>query len=310
MINVLAASILVLLALALLAPPSLGYFISAADASSAAHTPKTVAALNSSFLPQLAKRYDEVNERPVSDYLVSEKFDGIRALWTGSALVTRRGNIIRAPHWFTAALPNTRLDGELWTKHQDFETLSSIVRRQTPDARWRQVRYMVFDMPDAQTPFAERYRNYQQLIQGLKANPDAPHVHAVPQYRFNTASELDAFLQAKLNKGAEGVMLNRASDGYHSGRSDALLKLKPYFDAEAEVIAHLPGRGKYEGMLGALRVRGDNGVEFSVGTGFTDEERANPPPIGSIVTFQYHGYTKHGLPRFTSFLRVRDDSDD
>ena len=224
MIHVLAASLLVLIAIAILAPRSLGYFISPADASSAAQAPKQAAGLNSSFLPQLAKRYDEVNEHPVSDYLVSEKFDGIRALWTGSALLTRRGNIIRAPDWFTAALPNTRLDGELWTKHQDFESLSSIVRRQTPDARWRQVRYMVFDMPDEQTPFADRYRNYQQLLLNLNANSNAPHILAVPQYRFTTAAELDAFLQATLEKGAEGVMLNRASDGYQSGRSDALLK--------------------------------------------------------------------------------------
>ena len=96
------------------------------------------------------------------------------------------------------------------------------------------------------------------------------------------------------------------ADAYHQpGRNNALLKLKPYFDDEAVVIAHLPGRGKYTGMLGALRLRNAQGIEFSVGTGFTDSERANPPPVGATVTYKYHGYTNNGLPRFASFLRLR-----
>ena len=309
MINALTASIIILFVIAILAPHPLSLFISPAVANASLDTQETTADQNQPFLPQLAMHYADKNAHPISEYLVSEKFDGIRAIWTGDTLMTRQGNIIRAPDWFTAVLPNTRLDGELWTKHQDFETLSSIVRRQTPDARWRDVRYMIFDLPDEQTPFATRYQNYQKLIHNLNANSNAHHLQAVPQYQFKTEAELDAYLQSKLKQGAEGVMLNRTSAGYQSGRSDALLKLKPYFDAEAEVIAHLPGRGKYEGLLGALRVRGENGIEFSVGTGFTDQERASPPPIGSIVTYQYHGYTKRGLPRFTSFLRMRDDID-
>lgn len=307
MINFITISVLLIVALGMIFPLSLGPLISPANASSSVHTPVPITASGPSFAPQLAGHYNELTNRPVSDYLVSEKFDGIRALWTGTALLTRQGNIIHAPDWFTAALPKVWLDGELWTKHQDFESLSSIVRSHTPDARWRQVHFMIFDMPDEQTPFMQRYQNYRELIHDRMANLDTPHIHAVPQHRFNTESELSAFLQSKLDQGAEGVMLHHASAGYQRGRSNVLLKLKPYFDAEAEVIAHLPGRGKYTGMMGALRLRNPNGIEFSVGTGFTDEERANPPPLGSIVTYQYHGYTKRGLPRFTSYIRIRDD---
>ena len=76
--------------------------------------------------------------------------------------------------------------------------------------------------------------------------------------------------------------------------------------AEAEVIGHQAGKGKYAGVLGALRVRTANGVEFMLGTGFNEDERRNPPPIGSMVTYRYREVTKRGVPRLASFHRVRD----
>ncbi|KPD23423.1 DNA ligase [Idiomarina zobellii] len=269
--------------------------------------PHSAFALQASPQTQLAKVYEENTSIPISDYLVSEKYDGIRAIWTGSKLLTRQGNQISAPEWFTAPLPDIWLDGELWTKRQSFEALSSIVRTQIPEEeRWREVQYMVFDMPDSQRPFEERYKNYSNLIEKMNIE----HIKAVKQQRFHSNHELSEHLQAMVERGAEGLMLHLATALHQSGRSDALLKLKPYFDEEAEVIAHLPGKGKYTDMLGALRVRNQQGIEFSIGTGFTDAERANPPPVGSIITYKYHGYTNNGVPRFASFLRIREELED
>jgi DNA ligase-1 len=101
-------------------------------------------------------------------------------------------------------------------------------------------------------------------------------------------------------------MLHRADALYTTGRSDVLLKMKPWNDAEATVIAHQPGRGRYAGMLGALRVRTADGVEFLLGTGLSEASRRNPPPVGTIVTYRYRELTSRGLPRFASFLRVRE----
>ena len=78
-------------------------------------------------------------------------------------------------------------------------------------------------------------------------------------------------------------------------RSDVLLKLKRWLDAEAIVIGHQPGRGKYAGMLGALRLRTASGVEFMLGTGLSDALRRDPPPIGSPITFRYREMTAQGL---------------
>jgi DNA ligase-1 len=85
------------------------------------------------------------------------------------------------------------------------------------------------------------------------------------------------------------------------------LKLKTYEDAEAVVIAHLPGKGKYQGMMGALLVEMPDQRRFKIGTGFSDAQRADPPPIGSTITYKYFGKTSTQLPRFASFLRVRNE---
>ena len=79
--------------------------------------------------------------------------------------------------------------------------------------------------------------------------------------------------------------------------------------AEAKVIEHYPGKGKYKGLLGAMLVEtldsAREKIRFRIGTGFSDEERSMPPPIGSLITYKYFGYTKLGLPKFPSFIRIR-----
>jgi DNA ligase-1 len=101
-------------------------------------------------------------------------------------------------------------------------------------------------------------------------------------------------------------MLHRANAQYTPGRGGALLKLKPLADAEATVIAHVPGQGKYTGQLGALQVKTAEGISFKLGTGFSDAQRANPPAVGSVVTYTYRDKTPSGKPRFAAFLRARD----
>lgn len=102
-------------------------------------------------------------------------------------------------------------------------------------------------------------------------------------------------------------MLHHRDGRYVPGRSDTLFKLKPWDDAEARVVGHVPGKGKYEGMLGALLVERADGSRFRLGTGFKDAQRAAPPALGSHVTYRYNGLTSKGLPRFARFLRVRDE---
>lgn len=234
-------------------------------------------------------------------YLVSEKYDGVRALWDGQTLRFRSGRSVAAPAWFTARLPRQPLDGELWLGRRRFDELSGLVRARTPDdAGWRQLRYMVFELPGAAGTFAERVARLAALVQDTAWE----QLVATPQTTVADRETLQRRLARTVAEGGEGLMLHLASAPCRSGRSDVLVKLKPHHDAEATVVAHHPGRGKYAGLLGALEVRTPEGRHFLIGTGLSDAERRAPPAIGSEVTYRYRDLTNTGLPRFASFMRV------
>ncbi len=237
-------------------------------------------------------------------YLVSEKYDGVRAIWDGTQLKFRSGRVVAAPPWFLAKLPADKLDGELWLARGKFEVVSGIVRKTEPiDAEWSQVKYMVFELPDAPGSFAARAEKIQALVRTV----DWPQLVAIAQTRIATREGVQTALMRMVASGGEGLMLHLADAPYVTGRSDVLLKLKPLEDTEARVIAHVAGRGKNVGVMGALRVEMPDGKRFVIGTGFSDSVRRNPPPVGSLVTYTYRGLTKNGLPRFASFVRLRDD---
>jgi DNA ligase-1 len=218
--------------------------------------------------------------------------------------LTRAGNPIHAPPWFVQALPPISLDGELWLGPGQFEATLSIVRDQSPDAAgWRRVRFLVFDLPGHGGTFDQR----RTVLQDLLAQQGVPWLRAVVHYKVRDAAALRTQLQQVLDSGGEGLMLHRGDSTYSAGRNDDLLKLKPIMDAEAVVIGYLPGKGKYAGMLGALIVERPDGLQFNVGSGFTDDQRSNPPPLGARITYSHQGTTARGVPRFARFLRVRDE---
>lgn len=237
-------------------------------------------------------------------HLVSEKLDGVRGLWNGRELAFRSGDPVPAPAWFTVGLPDAPLDGELWLGRGRFEALSGAVRRARPlDAEWRAIRFQVFDQPAGAGPFAERAARLAALVR----QHGCPWLQAVEQGRLDNPAALQRRLQQVVRDGGEGLMLHRADAPWQPGRSPALLKLKPQHDAEAEVLGHVSGQGRHAGRLGALRVRLADGTEFLLGTGLSDAQRDQPPPVGAVVSFRHQGYTAAGVPRFASFLRVRVD---
>ncbi len=236
-------------------------------------------------------------------YLVSEKYDGVRAMWNGRILSFRSGREVHAPQWFLEKLPAQPLDGELWLGRGRFEALSGIVRRTEPmDEEWRQIKYMVFELPGGSGSFTERAQRIQEVVDATRW----PQLVAVLQSPVKDRGSLKARFDEVVRGGGEGLMLHLADAPYTTGRSDVLLKLKPELDTEAVVVAHIPGKGKYKGMLGALRVESPEGRRFVLGTGFSDQDRKHPPAIGATVTYTYRGLTSTGLPRFASYLRVRE----
>jgi DNA ligase-1 len=248
----------------------------------------------------LAERYD--GQSDLADYWVSEKFDGVRGYWTGEALITRGGTPIDPPAWFTAGWPDTPMDGELWIDYGEFARVSGIVRtHDASDRQWRQISYRVFDLPEHGGEFDARVPAIRKTVAAI----DQPWVVAIRQFKVDDPDALDTALARVLARGGEGLILHRGDAPYRAGRSDDVLKLKPYEDAEARVIGINPGQGRLEGLMGSLDVRTPDGREFAIGSGFTDAERADPPPLGSWITYRYNGETATGLPRFARFLRRR-----
>ena len=250
----------------------------------------------------LAKTYPENSTLLISDYWVSEKLDGVRAYWDGSRLISRGGHLFSAPTWFTQDFPAVALDGELWIARERFADVSGTVRKKIPDEEaWKQVHYWVFELPNHAGTFDQRVESIQNWANTL----NIPWLHAVKQNKLNNNDELFTLLNSTVQQGGEGLMLHLGSSYYHTGRSKHLLKLKPSLDAEAKVIEVLPGKGQFTGMMGSLRLQLDSGKTFKLGTGFTHDERASPPSIGTYITYEYSGLTKYGLPRFARYKRIK-----
>jgi len=248
----------------------------------------------------LAKQYHENID--VKKYWVSEKLDGIRARWDGHKLVSKNGHPISVPTWFTHNFPDRVMEGELWLGRNQYEETSSITSKKIADQRWSKIKLMLFDMPEAKGTFSERLLVMRRIIKSI----DSPYISVIPQFRVNSHNELMSRLQSVVNLGGEGLMLHHEASNYKHGRSEYLLKLKKFDDAEATVIGYKPGKGQFENMLGSIKVRNDQGKEFYIGSGFNKRQRQHPPALLSRVTYQYQGFTNNGLPRFPVFLRIRD----
>lgn len=237
----------------------------------------------------------------LAGWWMSEKLDGVRAYWDGERFFSRLGNQFHVPAWFKAGLPKKPLDGELWGGRKRFQRTVGIVKRQDESEAWREIRYIVFDAPGEKGPFEERLASCKEWLEGHEWA--SVHEHEPCRDHDHLREQL-AFVESL---GGEGLMLRKPQSLYEAGRSSTLLKVKTFFDAEARVLEHVPGTGKHKGRLGSLLVELADGTRFNVGTGFSDREREDPPPIGCLVTFRYQELSDGGVPRFPTFVAIRDD---
>lgn len=243
----------------------------------------------------LAKEY---KNQEITGWAMSEKLDGVRAYWDGKQLISRQGNVFTPPAHFTRGFPNFALDGELFIGRGQFEQTSAAVRSRQGD--WSKIKLYVFDAPDFSGSLKQRLDNVRAH---LRRNPRANLV-VIEQHTVKNAAHVQQFLRQVEQLGGEGVMLRHPTLPYVGGRSSQLLKVKSAHDAECVITAHHEGKGRNAGRLGAVSCQNELG-EFRIGSGFSDAQRDNPPPIGSTITYQYRGFTQKGTPRFATFLRVR-----
>jgi len=253
----------------------------------------------------LAQSWD--GESDVSGWLCSHKFDGVRAWWDGERFWSRLGNEYFAPQWFKDKMPKgVCLDGELFGGNKQFQKTVSIVRkRNAVDSEWKQIKYMVFDAPKVQGDFNKRMTALWGIF-GASNDPEAFVCLVQHSLVMKTDSVKEQFLYGAELKGFEGIMLRDPKSLYVNGRSHTLLKVKSFKDMEVIVTGYEKGQGKHKGRVGALNVKMDSGIEFSVGTGLSDAERENPPAVGSWITISYQELTDGNVPRFPSYIGARD----
>ncbi len=243
------------------------------------------------------------NDTDLVGWWMSEKLDGVRAYWTGTEFLSRLGNRYHAPAWFTVGLPDHPLDGELWGGRKKFQRTVSIVRRQDQSEHWKEIEYVIFDAPAMAEPFERRLLACRELISSVTP----PHARVLEHAPCRDVAHLKQELARVEALGGEGLMLRKPGSKYEVGRSSTLLKVKSFFDSEARVVDYVAGAGRHKGRTGALLVEMQDGTRFSVGTGLSDRERESPPPKGSLITYRYQELSDGGVPRFPSYVGVRDD---
>ncbi|MDY0211628.1 MAG: DNA ligase [Desulfuromonadaceae bacterium] len=255
-------------------------------------------------VPMLPREYRGALD--VSGWWMSEKLDGVRAYWDGEQLYSKNGFPFNPPPEFVAELPPFALEGELWGGRDTFVQTIATVLQQQPHPGWLELKFMIFDVPAA-TPQGSFRTRLGAVVEWFSANP-ATYARLVEQVVVEDPAHLSSFLDMVEGLGGEGLIVRDPEAVYAPGRSDSILKVKRFQDAEATAIGYVCGRGRNAGRLGALVVRSADGTEFKIGSGFTDSERENPPDIGSIVTYKYHGFHASGIPKFPVYVRVRSDS--
>ena len=237
----------------------------------------------------------------VTNWLISEKLDGVRAYWDGKKLISRNGKEFVVPKWFTKGFPSFEIDGELWTKRDDFENIISIVNMQTPHDGWKKISYQIFEVPHQKGGLLERL---SVLEKWLGKNPNE-FIKILPQKVCKGSEYLEKLLDEFMAKGAEGLVVREPNALYVAKRSAKALKVKKAEDDECVVKGYTKGQGKFEGLVGALLCEWKDRV-LKIGSGLSDDDRKNPPVIDANITFKYNGLTKYGNPKFPVFLRVRN----
>ena len=244
----------------------------------------------------LLKNY---KNQDIKSWVMSEKLDGIRAIWNGKNLITRSGKIIHAPSWFIKDYPPFSLDGELWTKRADFENISSIVSMHILDHRWKNIKHYIFEVPEA-------YGNLFKRLEKAKKYENK-YIVVLKQIKIKNKKHMYEYLKTIEDLKGEGLVLRDPRIAYINKRTSKALKVKTFHDMECKLISYNEGKGKFIGLIGSITCELENKTLFKIGSVFTIKQRKNPPALGSIITFKYKEFTKYNKPRFPVFLRIKKE---
>ena len=255
---------------------------------------------------------------------VQPKLNGIRALsqkgnWQSRDEIFWQKNLLAhlanemEPLWSTGLI----FDGELYVHGWPLQRINSAVavKRKEPTPDTLHVQYHIFDIIDPKRLFSDRWF---EVYHGILAG-EFNKVQAVPTGHCTDTQMFDHYFWKYTEIGYEGIML-RPDGPYEFGehfsqsvqhmterRSRFLWKHKQWEDDEFLCVGYTQGEGKADIGIGALVFRTLNDREFSVGTGFSDEDRIlfhRHTPLGQKCKIRYLNLSSTGIPLNPSFLCI------
>ena len=219
------------------------------------------------------------------------KVDGVRGWWDGEAMWTRGGKQVSLPDSWD--LPKgIVLDGEI--AGLDVSEVSGAVMKGGKDPRWESLRFHVFDVPEADGDYDQRFDKVVGAI-ALKSCCELSEVRRVPSEKA-----LADFCNEVSAAGGEGLILRLGSGKYVAGEKPMVAwKLKLKKEYEATVVRAFP-EGKKR-----IECKWANGT-FRVSSGITKAIQESPPAEGTPIIFTCGGLTANGNPRHPALVRIRD----
>ena len=241
---------------------------------------------------------------------VYNKIHGWQLLSSSSRIFPSMPHIIRALS--SSDIPTSvELDGELYNPNLSFEEIHGRVSRTVnlhPD--YQNISYYIFDIVDESLPQWKRLQNLNSLKQTLP-----PETYVVPYYLAENIEGIIKICKMSLSAGFEGIIVRDFNAHYVRKRSPCIMKYKPKKDDYYTIVGYkqmIDKNGQPKDMLGALICRGDDGTEFSVGSGLDDTTRLKYWPVkyaetllGKTVHIQYQHLTSgNKIPRFPVLISI------
>lgn len=260
------------------------------------------AAMVTNNSPMLAKKWTEERWRFKQSHpyiFIQEKYDGNRSVWEKGVFMSRRGKVQRLDFdmkEFVGDHPGFTFDGEVITQRGDFNAASGAINSKygSKDS----LVYVIYDIIDPKLPYFVR----KDMLDKFKDTQKVKVAPILAEGRYGidiTDKDIDALLGKMVADGAEGIMIRIGDANYENKRTHNLLKYKLVQSMDMLCTDFVPGTGKYEGMIGSLKVsirtRDGKHIVTYVGTGLKDYERSLNPShfIGKIVEVEYFEVCKN-----------------
>lgn len=267
---------------------------------------------NGKIKPMLASHF---NERRIKfPCLCQPKYDGVRCTISqdedGIHIISRKGKPYKIPHlekWANENWHLLPLDGELYNhKELTFQEIISAVKKVSEITS--KIRYAVYDRPIEGVPNKERW---DRVIHDFESvTKDAPAYCSDWNYCDNM-EQVWKYHTKCVADGYEGIIIRNFDGLYEFGfRSNSLIKLKVFDDAEFEIVDVIEATGRDAGTA-IMVLQTSEGNEFRAKPQGSRDLRATYLKqrvniIGKWATVQYQGFSDDGVPRFPSLITIRD----